>query len=31
VLGVDIERDQTTTDVIVHDSAAVMQRLANMR
>jgi hypothetical protein len=31
VLGVDLERDQTTTDVIVHDSAVVMQRLANMR
>jgi hypothetical protein len=31
VLPVDIERDQTTTDFIVHDSAVVMQRLANMR
>jgi hypothetical protein len=31
VLAVDIERDQMTTDFIVHDSSVVMQRLANMR
>jgi hypothetical protein len=28
VMDVDIERDQTTTDFIVHDSSVVKQRLA---